>query len=105
MLGLALASCAPASEPRFASWAPVRSDIPRPASRAQAEQRLAESYALWKKWLAAQPPSVLATGRAAKPGPAANYSYLRAEQQSLEQVTFTLFEVQAERVVLRALLT
>ena len=105
VLVLALASCAPRVEPRFASWEPLRSDIPRSASRAQAQQRLAESYALWKKWLAARPPSVLDTGRAVEQGPGTNYSYLRAEQQSPEQVTFTLLEVQAERVVLRALLT
>ncbi len=102
---LCAAGCAVPGPARFASWDPVRSDIPRPGNRAEARARLSASYALWKKWRASTRPMIMETGRQPTPDTANEYSYVRARQTSLNEVAFTLFVVKGERVVLRALMT
>lgn len=102
---LGLACCSPRPLPRFASWEPMRDEIVPPKNRGEAIQRLRESYALWQTWRKAPAPSWLETGRAAIVDSPFRYTYVRAEQVSPVEVHFTLFEVEAEQIVLRALLS
>lgn len=103
LLGVGLAGCSAPAPARFASWEPLRAEIPASVSRAEALQRLRASYALWQRWRRAPAPSWRETGRPARTG-GFGYSYVRAAQSSPTEVHFTLLEVEAERVVLRALL-
>ncbi len=101
-LGLvsSLMGCGPRVQPRYASWDPVRSDIPRSASRAEARARLGASYALWRKWRDPNPLGIMQIN----PLPD-RYVYERAVQTSPSQVGFTLFVVQGGRVAVRAFMT
>ena len=45
MLGVGLAGCSAPAPARFASWEPLRAEIPASVSRAEALQRLRASYA------------------------------------------------------------
>jgi hypothetical protein len=101
---LMLVGCAAPTPARFANWEPVRDDIPRTASRAEAAARLAASFELWRKWRAAEPPEVRKTGRAPLIGED-GYTYVRSRQASASEVSFTVLAVRGERVVLRALLS
>jgi hypothetical protein len=103
LAGVGLASCSAPLPPRFASWEPLCAAIPVPGTRAEALQRLRTSYALWQRWRKAPAPAERETGRPAGSG-SFGYSYVRATQLSPVEVHFTLLEVEAERVVLRALL-
>lgn len=97
-------ACGAPAPARYAGWEPMPEGIPAPRARATALRYLAESRSLFRLWLEGPPPDRAAIGRAIPTGGRA-YSYVRARQLSEDRVDFTLFVVNDERVVVRALVS
>ena len=102
LLSLGLTAACSLRHAQYAGWEPMPAGIPAVSDAAKAKLHVAQSRALWQAFRAGKRDLGKTGFTRARDVP--GYTYVRAQQRSKELVDFTLFVVERERVVVRALI-